>query len=83
MNVFYEMLAPGGLLVATNVCDAMNESRPFRHSMEYILDWHLIYRNGAEISAFAPTAAPPDTCAILAEDTSVNVFIEVRKPEHA
>ena len=83
MNVFYEMLAPGGLLVSTNVCDAMSESRPFRHSMEYILDWHLIYRNGPEIAAFAPTAAPPDASTVLAEDTSVNIFIEVRKPEHA
>jgi extracellular factor (EF) 3-hydroxypalmitic acid methyl ester biosynthesis protein len=71
------------LLVATNVSDAMNDSRPFRHSMEYILDWHLIYRNGPEIGAFAPGAAPPDGCSVVAEDTSVNMFIEVRKPEHA
>ena len=83
MNVFYEMLAPGGLLVATNVCDAMNESRPFRYSMEYLLDWHLIYRNGPEIAALAPEAAPPDACTVLAEESSVNIFIEVRKPEHA
>ncbi|HWV98741.1 MAG TPA: class I SAM-dependent methyltransferase [Candidatus Acidoferrum sp.] len=82
MNVFYEMLAPGGLLVATNVSDAMNDSRPFRHSMEYILDWHLIYRDGVGVGAFAPDAAPPDACTVLAEDTSVNIFIEVRKPEH-
>src|SRR5207249_3661845 len=44
MNIFYDLVAPGGLLLATNVSDALNSSRPFRYSMEYILDWHLIYR---------------------------------------
>lgn len=83
MSVFYEMLAPGGLLVATNVTDVLNESRPFRHSMEYILDWHLIYRNGVEASALAPETAPADACKVLVEDTGVNLFIEVRKPADA
>jgi extracellular factor (EF) 3-hydroxypalmitic acid methyl ester biosynthesis protein len=80
MNIFYDMLAPGGLLVATNVSDAMNRSRPFRYSMEYILDWHLIYRDGPQVGALAPDRAPPDSCRVLAEETGVNVFLEVRKP---
>ena len=50
MNVFYEMLEPGGLLLATNATDALNASRPFRYSMEYILDWYLIYRNKAQFA---------------------------------
>ena len=80
MNIFYNLLAPGGLLVATNVSDAMNGSRPFRYSMEYILDWHLIYRDGRQFRALAPDRAPPDSVKVLAEKTGVNVFIEVRKP---
>lgn len=83
MNIFYEMLAPGGLLVATNVSEAMNRSRPFRYSMEYILDWHLIYRNGPAVGALAPERAPQDSFTVVSEQTGVNVFLEVRKPHNA
>jgi len=83
MNVFYGLLAPGGLLVATNVSDAMNASRPFRYSMEYILDWQLIYRDGRQVRALAPEEAPPDNVTVLSEHTGVNILIEVRKPNHA
>lgn len=82
MNIFYEWLAPGGLLLATNVSDTMNGTRPFRYSMEYLLDWHLIYRDGARIAALAPERAPADTVKVISEDLGVNVFIEVRKPDH-
>jgi extracellular factor (EF) 3-hydroxypalmitic acid methyl ester biosynthesis protein len=82
MNIFYGMVAPGGLLLATNVSDVMNASRPFRYSMEYILDWHLIYRDRHAFEALAPEQASPDEVAIIAESTGVNVFIEVRKPGH-
>jgi extracellular factor (EF) 3-hydroxypalmitic acid methyl ester biosynthesis protein len=82
MDVFYDMLAPGGLLVATNVSDAMNRSRPFRYSMEYILDWHLIYRNGVDFMRLAPSLAPPESVAAISDVTGVNVFIEVRKPRN-
>jgi extracellular factor (EF) 3-hydroxypalmitic acid methyl ester biosynthesis protein len=82
MDLFYSMLAPGGLLVATNVSDAMNRTRPFRYSMEYILDWHLIYRNGADFRTLAPTQAPADSVNVVSDVTGVNVFIEVRKPHH-
>jgi extracellular factor (EF) 3-hydroxypalmitic acid methyl ester biosynthesis protein len=80
MDIFYDLLAPGGLLVATNVSAAMNSSRPFRYSMEYILDWHLIYRNGRQVGALAPTRAPADSVKVFTEQTGVNVFLEVRKP---
>ena len=45
MNIFYDMLAPGGLLVATNV-DAAN---PIQEMLDYVLDWNLIYRSGAQL----------------------------------
>jgi extracellular factor (EF) 3-hydroxypalmitic acid methyl ester biosynthesis protein len=83
MNIFYHAVAPGGLLLATNVSDAVNRTRPFRYSMEYILDWHLIYRDGTKVAALAPDHAPPDSVNVITEDTGVNVFIEVRKPSHA
>jgi len=81
-GILYDLLAPGGLLVTTNVSDAMNRSHPFRHSMEYILDWHLIYRNGPGLSALAPERGFEEGGRLVAEDTGVNVFIEIRKPGH-
>jgi extracellular factor (EF) 3-hydroxypalmitic acid methyl ester biosynthesis protein len=82
MPILYDLLAPGGLLLVTNVSDAMNGSRPFRYSMEYLLDWHLIYRDGAQLAALAPEAAPRDRVAVLGEESGVNLFLEVRKPDH-
>ncbi|HVM46910.1 MAG TPA: class I SAM-dependent methyltransferase [Candidatus Acidoferrum sp.] len=79
LSILYDLLAPGGLLLATNVSDALNASRPFRYSLEYILDWHLIYRDGPALRALAPANAAPDKVKVLCEDTGVNVFLETRK----
>ena len=76
MNIFYDLLAPGGLLIATNV----DASKPFRHSMELILEWHLICRNQAQFAALNPERAGPGQFSVTHEQTGVNVFIEVRKP---
>lgn len=76
MNLFYDLLAPGGKLVATNV-DSCN---PIRNIMEYIFEWHLIHRTGSEFAALAPDGAAADDVNITAEGTSSNIFIEVRKP---
>jgi extracellular factor (EF) 3-hydroxypalmitic acid methyl ester biosynthesis protein len=76
MNIFYDLLAPGGLLIATNV----DASKPFRHSMELILEWHLICRNQAQFAALNPEKAGPGQFTVTHEQTGVNVFIEVRKP---
>lgn len=78
MNIFYDLLAPGGLLIATNV----DASKPFRHSMELILEWHLICRNEAQFAALNPEKAGPGQFSVTHEQTGVNVFIEVRKPEN-
>lgn len=77
MELFYEFLVPGGLLVATNV----HAAKPFRHSMDYLLEWHLIYRDPDQMTRLVP--APADTeppHEILADPTGVNLFLEVRKP---
>jgi extracellular factor (EF) 3-hydroxypalmitic acid methyl ester biosynthesis protein len=79
MNVFYDWLAPGGLQAATNV----DACRPFRHMLEFVLDWHLIYRDSKKSATLLPDGAlAGDTC-IRRDPTAVNLFIEVRKPEHA
>jgi extracellular factor (EF) 3-hydroxypalmitic acid methyl ester biosynthesis protein len=78
MKIFYEFLAPGGLLVATNV----EPSNPLRHGMEYLLDWHLIYRRERDLRALCPADAVEDFVSTRTDATGVNLFIEVRKPAH-
>jgi extracellular factor (EF) 3-hydroxypalmitic acid methyl ester biosynthesis protein len=76
MEIFYEMLAPGGLLIATNV----EASNPARQMMEYLMDWHLIYRDSKQLLALSPSEAPAENCRVLSDDTKVNIFLEVRRP---
>jgi extracellular factor (EF) 3-hydroxypalmitic acid methyl ester biosynthesis protein len=78
MNIFYDWLAPGGLLAATNVEDC----KPFRHMLEFVLDWHLIYRDVKRSGTLLPQRARAEDTRIVKDPTEVNVFIEVRKPEH-
>ena len=77
MDVLYEMVAPGGLLVATNV-DAGN---PIKHWLAYVLEWPLIYRNHADMAALRPGKAAVDDTRIVSDITGVNIYIEVRKPK--
>ncbi len=79
MRVFYDWLGPGGLVVATNVEDC----KPFRHMLEFVLDWHLIYRGMKESAVLVPGEAAAENVRVLKDPTEVNVFVEVRKPEHA
>ena len=76
MEIFYHMLEPGGLLVATNI-DASN---PSRNGMEYLLEWHLIHRTSAQLSALISDHAPPGSICVKSDETGVNIYIEVRKP---
>ncbi len=78
MDIFYEFVAPGGLLVATNV----EPSNPLRHGMEHLLDWHLIYRREQDLRALRPTHAIDDYVSVRTDATGVNLFIEVRKPDN-
>lgn len=78
MGIFYEWLAPHGLLAITNVVDC----KPFRNMLEFLLDWHLIYRNTAQGRSLIPSTANPEYCQILRDTTEVNLMVEVRKPSH-
>ncbi len=76
MTIFYGLVAPGGLLLATNA----NPSNPGRQAMEHILEWHLIYRNADQLAALNPAAVQENYTKTIADNTGVNVFIEVKKP---
>jgi extracellular factor (EF) 3-hydroxypalmitic acid methyl ester biosynthesis protein len=75
VNVFYHMLNPRGLVVVAN----MHDAKPFRNFIEYVLDWHLIYRDSAKMWRFVPDDSAAEN-AVIAEPTTVNLFLESRRP---
>jgi len=79
LAMFYEWLAPDGLVLTTNVVD----SKPFRHMLEFVLDWHLIYRDRKQAAALIPESFSSLDAGFKCDDTGVNIFIEIRKPRHA
>jgi extracellular factor (EF) 3-hydroxypalmitic acid methyl ester biosynthesis protein len=78
LEIFYDMLAPGGLLIATNV----HPSNDWRNWMEYLAEWHLVYRDEAQFLHIAPSSAPAENIRVIPDSTGVNIFLEVRKPVH-
>jgi len=76
-NVLYSWLAPGGLLLATNVAPY----NPLRNGMEHLLDWNLVYRTAAQVQSLCPRDAHPDDVVVRSESTGLNIFLEVRKPK--
>jgi extracellular factor (EF) 3-hydroxypalmitic acid methyl ester biosynthesis protein len=78
VGLFYQWLAPGGVALVTNV----DGTRPFRNKLEFILDWNLIYRTGRQLSCLQPEQASADGCSVKSDSTGVNVFLEIRKPNH-
>jgi extracellular factor (EF) 3-hydroxypalmitic acid methyl ester biosynthesis protein len=75
MEVFYELTAPGGLVISTNV----HVNNPSRGWMEYMVDWFLEYRDAAQMKALIPDLAPLDQTRIFIEPSGVNVFTEIIK----
>ena len=78
VQILYSWIAPGGLLLVTNV----DPSNPIKHGMEHLLDWHLIYRNSRDAQRLKPAEVPQDLFAVMSETTGVNIFVELRKPVH-
>jgi extracellular factor (EF) 3-hydroxypalmitic acid methyl ester biosynthesis protein len=74
MTLFYQSLAPKGLVLTTNV----SPFSPNRGSLELILDWHLIYRDAARVVELRPHGLSRDSACVSSDDTGVNVFLEVR-----
>jgi extracellular factor (EF) 3-hydroxypalmitic acid methyl ester biosynthesis protein len=75
ISIFYDMVAPGGLVVATNV-DSCN---PIRNWLGDILEWHLVYRNARQFEALQPDRADLEQVKVISDSTGVNIFLEVRK----
>lgn len=74
-EILYEWVAPGGQYLSTNV-DASN---PRRLTMDYIMDWHLIYRSGSQLAALGPEQAAKSDSGITSDLTGVNIYYIARK----
>jgi extracellular factor (EF) 3-hydroxypalmitic acid methyl ester biosynthesis protein len=76
VNLFYDWLRPGGTVIVAN----MNDSKPFRNFIEFVLDWQLIYRDSGKMLALAPERVR-DAARVITEPTSVNLFLHLVKPD--
>ncbi|HUE36556.1 MAG TPA: hypothetical protein VMO20_04135, partial [Candidatus Acidoferrum sp.] len=76
IDLWYDSLLPGGLMLIAN----MNDTKPFRNFIEFVLDWQLLYRDSGEFMAVVPERCREAT-RVIAEPTSVNLFLHIRKPD--
>jgi extracellular factor (EF) 3-hydroxypalmitic acid methyl ester biosynthesis protein len=79
--LLYEWVAPGGLLLTTNVDATLNDLRSFRHSLDFVLDWQLIYRRSSQFSALVPNSINAES-SVKSDETGINLFLELRKPNN-
>jgi extracellular factor (EF) 3-hydroxypalmitic acid methyl ester biosynthesis protein len=77
-DIFYDLTAPGGLVLTTNV----EPANPMRNGMEHLLDWNLIYRNAVQMRRLKPQRAEQDSVTVFGDETGVNVMLEARKPKN-
>jgi extracellular factor (EF) 3-hydroxypalmitic acid methyl ester biosynthesis protein len=75
IKIFHQRLAPGGLLVVTNVTPLTSN----RGSLELILDWHLIYRDAAQLEQLCSDIIPKEKVRVKSDKTGINIFLEARK----
>lgn len=76
VHLFCQNATPGGLVVAGN----MDDAKPFRRFIEFVLDWQLIYRHAPEIARFAPEEAAAG-CQVMGESAWSNLFLHARRPD--
>ena len=74
IELWHGWLSPGGLLLVAN----MNDTKPFRNFIEFVLDWRLIYRDTEALLSLVPEPLLPCT-RVVAECTTVNMFLHIRK----
>jgi len=65
------------------VFTTVSDQKPFRHMLEFVLEWNLIYRGAQGIAGLIPGSVPEDARRIVSDPTGVNVFTELTKPGHA
>lgn len=74
LHLFYQWTKPGGRVLVTNV----HPSHSSLHAMEYILEWHLIYRDESRMCGLVPDEWPREA---YRDPTGINIFMELQKPQ--
>lgn len=74
LRLFYKWTKDGGMVLASNV----HENNNALHMMEYIMEWHLIYRDEANMLKLVPELGEQ---RMYAEETGMNIFLEILKTE--
>lgn len=74
VDLMFTWLAPGGLLLVTNVAPC----NPLRYGMEHMLDWNLVYRTPQQMLALKP-ARPSEEARVESDLSGVNIWVEIRK----
>ena len=47
--------------------------------MDFIFEWHLIYRSNSQFARVAPNGSSGENTKMSADETGCNIFIEVNK----
>lgn len=74
IQLFYSWVKPGGMVLVTNVTPSHSSIA----IMGLVLDWNLELRSAADMRTLAPELGVQTT---YVDETNVNVFLEIRKPE--
>ncbi len=75
LQYFVTRTNPGGTVMVTNV----HASNPHKNVMEHLLEWHLIYRDEASLTALLPELR--EHTRLFTDETGVNVFAEFQIPK--
>jgi extracellular factor (EF) 3-hydroxypalmitic acid methyl ester biosynthesis protein len=72
IQYFASRTLPGGSILVTNV----HKNNPEKHSMEHLLEWHLIYRDEDDVRRLVPAECVVERA--YTDVTGVNVFVDAR-----
>jgi extracellular factor (EF) 3-hydroxypalmitic acid methyl ester biosynthesis protein len=76
-SLLYEWVRPGGVFLSTNV----HTSNPWPMVMDFIMEWHLIYRTAPRLMDTRPQQSSIEDCTVGSDLSGVNIYLEARKPE--
>ncbi len=72
LKLFHALVKPDCWVLSTNV----HKDNPAQASMEYLAEWHLVYRNEKDMLDLIPSSWESK---VYCDETGVNVFLEYKK----
>ncbi len=73
MRLFWKQVKPGCEMMVTNV----HSSNPVKFGMEFLMEWHLIYRDEQGMLDLLPDHGEQE---VYCDKSGINVFLEIQKP---